>query len=234
MTCKKFETWLSSRPPYSDNDMPKNKADHLQGCPECKNAYQMDTRLETFIKNDLRQKNVPEDLFRRIDSAIDHADNRISVFAPKKLAAAAVVLFVLAAATYYGMFFNQPQRFQDLQQLSMKAVDRHLNKDLHMTFDTSNINQTLAMLRKEMRFNVILPDLSPKGYVLMGGRICSVGKCRAVYLFYENGSNTSSLFIMDYDLLNFQMADGSRFNNVVKGFRTEIWKENAQVYAMVH
>ena len=38
---------------------------------------------------------------------------------------------------------------------------------------------------------------------------------------------------MDYDLFEFQMADGSRFNNVVKGYQTNIWKENSQVYAMV-
>jgi len=60
-----------------------------------------------------------------------------------------------------------------------------------------------------------------------------VGNCRTAYFIYKKDKKTRSLFIMDYDLFEFQMADGSRFNNVVKGYQTNIWKENSQVYAMV-
>lgn len=58
--------------------------------------------------------------------------------------------------------------------------------------------------------------------------------CKAAYLFFEKKKNLCSLFIMDYDHLGFEIADGSRFSNIIKGCPTDIWKEKGQVYAMVH
>ena len=90
------------------------------------------------------------------------------------------------------------------------------------------------MLSKELKFNVIIPDLKDKEYILLGGRLCVIEKCKIAYLFYIKKEKICSLFIMDYDHLGFEMADGSRFSNVIKGCHTDIWKEKGQVYAMVY
>jgi hypothetical protein len=64
--------------------------------------------------------------------------------------------------------------------------------------------------------------------------LCVLGKCRIAYLFYEKHAKTCSMFIMDYGNLDFEMADGARFSNDLKGCHTDIWKEKGQVYAMVY
>jgi hypothetical protein len=61
-----------------------------------------------------------------------------------------------------------------------------------------------------------------------------LGRCKIAYLFYRKEQKLSSLFILDYGHMDFEMADGSRFSNDLKGFHTDIWKEKGQVYAMVY
>lgn len=232
MNCKKFETWLSSKQPDFGDDTPQTQTDHIMDCPDCRNAYRLDTRLESGIKRAFVRQNLPEDLFTRIDSAVDHAA-RSPVFSFSKIAVMAAGLSLLVAVFYFSLT-GKPPRFQNLQQLSTEAVTKHLDGNFQMSFDAAGIDQALLMLRRELRFNLLLPDLGAKGYVLLGGRLCIVGDCRAAYLFYRKDAKISSLFIMDYESLSFEMADGSSFNNIIKGYRTDIWKQNAQVYAMVY
>ena len=238
MNCKKFETWLSSRN-VQHEDSPTQEADsHLSECEECRQAFHLDTRLESHIKSALDRQDLPEGLYKRIESGLDRRNgasrltvkNRTTI---KKMVALIAGISLVCALVYAGFFARTP-KFKSLQQLSAEAVTKHLDGDLRMSFDAAGIDQALVMLSKELRFNVILPDLSLEGCVLLGGRICTVSNCRSAYLLYKKNAKTVSLFIMDYDHLGFEMADGSRFNNMVKGYRTDIWKKNAQVYAMVY
>ncbi len=231
MNCKKFEAWLSTRDTRFDDTMPHTTSDHIKDCPQCRDAFEADNLLETQIKKTLTPEKLPKELTARIDSALDHSGDS-SFMTLKKVTALVAGLSIILAIVYLG-YFNNPAKFQNLQQLSQKAVAKHLEGDWHISFDISDINQGLDMLSKELKFNVILPDLKAEGYALLGGRLCIVGNCRTAYFIYKKDKKTRSLFIMDYDLFEFQMADGSRFNNVVKGYQTNIWKENSQVYAMV-
>ncbi len=102
-----------------------------------------------------------------------------------------------------------------------------------MTFDAANLDQALAMLTKELGFQVLLPDLNSQDCVLLGGRLCALGNCRAAYFIIEKQGKTGSLFVMDTDFLKFDMADGSQFRTSLKGCDTQVWKDHGQVYAMV-
>ncbi|MCF6248934.1 MAG: hypothetical protein L3J69_16485 [Desulfobacula sp.] len=231
MNCKDFENWLLSVERTSDSTVPNNVTEHLLICADCEQIYLLDTGLETQINGAFARQDVPIHLEALIESDLDHATGP-PFLTIKKITGLVAAIGILVAFFYLNL--NTPFRFQNLQQLSENAVLQHLNGDFTMTFDASRLDQTISMLSKELKFKVILPDLTARGYILLGGRICAFGKCRAAYLFYKNQEKVCSLFIMDYDRLEFEMADGSRFNNILKGCKTDIWKENGQVYAMVY
>lgn len=236
MTCKKFETWLVSRNAHFDDNMPSTETDHLKNCPQCLKTLHTDSRLELIIQERLAPKDLPDGLSDRIDQAIDQANNSGSVsFREKALKTAAVAAgMILIVAACYMHFFKGPTRIGNLQQLGEKAAAKHLEKNLHMTFLASDVDQAIAQISKELKFNVIIPDFSGKGFILIGGRICTVDDCKSAYLFYKTPDKIASLFILDYDQFDITMADGSRFKNEIKGLKTDIWKNNSQVYAMVY
>jgi anti-sigma factor RsiW len=231
MNCKQFETWLLSRDSRLDDNMPPTEASHLKGCTKCSDAFLLDDQIESAIRDHLVSKAMPDGLESRIDAALEPGVKPFPAYL--KTAAAAAGIFLLTAVAYFGLFTG-PAHFKNLHQVSEKAVSKHLEGNLRMTFNAGNIDQAVDMLNRELQFNIVLPDLSQRGFTLLGGRLCSVGDCRAAYLFYRHKDKVASVFIMDYDHFDFKMADDSRLINQVKGLKTDIWKNHSQVYAMVY
>ncbi len=231
MKCEDIQYWIISRDVFTDKEPPEI-LDHLKFCESCRMIYDLDSGLEKSIRTAFVQTDLPVGLSEQIASTIDHTKRPVMV--NKKGVAGLVMSVALMLVAAYMVLSNKPPRYENLQQLSEEAVVRHLKKDMTMSFDAGDVEQASAMLSKELNFKVIIPDLADKGYVLLGGRLCVLSRCRIAYLFYEKQDKTCSLFIMDYDHLDFQLADGSRFSNDVKGCHTDIWKDKGQVYAMVY
>jgi anti-sigma factor RsiW len=231
MNCKDFQDWLLTRDVLTDRENPEI-LDHVETCETCRKFYHIDENLEDTIGLACRPVEVPKGLYDQIELTIDHA--KIPARLTKRhfagFAAGIALVFAMAAMA----FFNKPFQYENLQQLSESAVVRHLDGNTAMSFTADEVEASVAMLSRELKFNVIIPDLRNQGYVLLGGRLCVLGKCRIAYLFYEKQNKTCSMFIMDYENLDFEMADGSRFSNEIKGCHTDIWKEKGQVYAMVY
>ena len=191
----------------------------------------IDTGLEKNIRSAFLQQEIPRGLADRIDISIDQAK------APLRLnkygiAAFAAGITLMVLLTFF-MVSNKPLRYQSLDHLSEDAVTNHLKRNTAMSFTADKMDEGLVMLRKGLGFDVVIPDLSEKGYTLIGGRLCFLGQCRIAYLFYQKENQTCSLFILNDDHLDFEMADGLRFSQDIKEHRADIWKENGQVYAMV-
>ncbi len=231
MNCKDFQHWLSTKDAFTDKENPE-PLDHLKVCESCKILYNIDLGLEKNIKSAFHQQKIPRGMLDRIELTLDDAKGPVMV--TKLMLTGIMATLCLFFIGAYMVFFDKPFQYQSLQQLSENAVVSHLKGNMTMSFNENEIEQALAMLSKELKFNVIIPDLKDKGYILLGGRLCVLGKCKTAYLFYKKQEKICSLFIMDYDHLGFEMADGSRFNNIIKGCHTDIWKEKGQVYAMVY
>lgn len=231
MKCKNFQAWLTSKGDSSEGLSPE-MSDHISSCPECSAMYELDSGLDRKIQSAFNPVNVPNGLLEQIELTLDHAapSRRIPFLklAGILLASSIICFFLLK------LFINEPFQYKNLQELSEKIVDSHMNGNTKMSFSSDNIADAEAMLSRELKFNVIFPDLTDKGYVLLGGRLCVLGKCKIAYLFYEKQNKISSLVILSYDHLDFEMAEGSRFISSLKGYQTDIWKQNSQVYAMVH
>ncbi len=231
MNCKDFQHWLATRDAFTGQENPEAMS-HLKECKSCENLYKIDIRLEKSIQSAFHQHEIPRGLYDQIELTLDHAKKPVML--TKLRLTGLVAAFSLILVAVYMVFFEPPFRYQNLQQLGKKAVFVHLKGNTTISFNDDKIEQAVVMLSKELKFNVIFPDLKGQGYNLLGGRLCALGKCKAAYLFFEKKKELCSLFIMDYDHLGFEMADGSRFSNIIKGCPTDIWKEKGQIYAMVH
>lgn len=232
MTCKKFENWLTSEDAKALNPPPGHLTRHLDECGTCREIHRIDSHIDHVAKESFTAQELPAGLIEKIDTAID-TRSRTQVFTPKRIFSTLAAACIIAVLFYF-QFYHSAGRFENLQELSLSAVSRHLDADTTMTFDAKDMDSAVIELSKELDFNVIIPDLSPRSFTLLGGRICVVGKCKTAYIFYEFEGRTCSLFIIDYDRFDFKMADGSHFSNIVKGCRTDIWKENGQVYTLVY
>lgn len=231
MNCKKFEDWLSGPEKIDSNEIPESHAEHLDGCADCDELYRVDAAVEQNIRKSLSPRDVPQKLAVSIDQAIDGTKSSFRFNAGSLGIAVSIFIVTVATVLWYSAI---PFKFDNLQQLSEEVVLRHLKGNTTMSFTADGIDQALIILSRELEFNVIPPRLGDQGFVLLGGRLCMVGKCRTAYLFYRYNDKTCSLFIFDYDNLDFKLADGSRYTNLLRGYRTNIWKENGQVYALVY
>jgi hypothetical protein len=230
MSCKHFENWVLSKDAFEEDDSENRR--HIDNCKMCSDLFAVDQALENNIKATMKPVELPDKLLDRINISIDQSSHHHT---PKKKRMALLLasFFILGAILTAGFFISQPFRYDNLQQLGESAVARHLEGNTHMTFTANDIEAARVMMSNALKFNVILPDLKDQGFIPLGGRLCVVGKCKTAYLFYEHQKKICSLFILDYDHLDFKLSESSRFINTIKGFQTRIWKENDQVYAMV-
>ena len=165
MNCKNFNHWLSTRDAFTDKENPE-ALDHLKGCETCKILYDIDLGLEKNIKSSFHQQEIPRGMVDQVDLTLDHA--KAPVMFTKLMLSGLMVTLCFVFIAGYLIFFDKPFQYQNLQQLSANAVASHLKGNTTMSFKANGIEQALAMLSKELKFNVIIPDLKDKGYILLG------------------------------------------------------------------
>ena len=233
MTCKEFENWLRNRGGEdSAEKLPDCCRSHIKTCPACAGLYAIDRAMEKNISGALEPVDLPAGLQEQVDISICHSGkNRPARGWHKPAAFIAGILIILGLASMSNL--NSPFRYTTFRELGEDAVARHIKASTAMSFTAEQAGPALLEMSRKLRFNIILPDLQSQGFILLGGRLCMLGKCRIAYLFYEHENRVCSLFIMSPDHLGFDMADGSRFSCDLRGCHTDIWKQNGQIYAMV-
>ena len=238
MDCNDFQHWLKTRDPQRASP-PVEVETHMEECPVCPRLYKVDLALEQTISKAFVQKEIPRELAAQISLSLEHGGSLsfLSRFGMAQkpafaLGGLAAGLILLALVLTQFLIPTAPS-FKDLNQISLQAVSDHLKGNQYMTFDAAEVDQALAMLTKELGFQVLLPDLNSQDCILLGGRLCSLGKCKAAYFIIKKQGKTGSLFVMDTDFLEFDMADGSQFHTSLKGCDTRVWKNHGQIYAMV-
>lgn len=240
MECNEFHLWLRTRV-RNTPESPKAR-EHRLNCPDCQQLYDLDTQAEEQIARAFISQELPRDLAGRIDHHLEMAPSFSNRFLPKPgrlkfirplktigwVAGIVVLVMILV-----NIFSLQPASFKSLEQISDQAVMDHLKGNQKISFDAAALFQALEMFKKELGFNVVFPDLDAQGCLLVGGRLCALGNCRAAYFLIEKQGKKGSLFIMAADHLDFEISDGTRFFTTIKGCDTHVWKDNNQVYATV-
>ncbi len=240
MECKEFHHWLRTRD-CNNPDTPETRG-HRLGCSDCQQLYDLDTQAGQVITLAFANRELPRGLAARIDKHLEMAPSVSNRFLPKPghlewvtplkttgwVAGLMVLVMILV-----GLLTLHSSSFKNIGQISKQAVTDHLKGNREISFDATTLYQALEMFNRELGFNVRLPDLDTQGCFLVGGRLCAFGNCRAAYFVIEKQGKKGSLFIMDMDHLDFEIADKSHFTTSIKGCDTQVWKENGQVYAMV-
>lgn len=239
MECNEFYHWLRTRDARNSPDCPEARA-HRRVCSDCQKLYNLDTRAERGIALAFSSQKLPRGLTDQIDQQLDIEMNRrtsLSRQRSKPFAALKyagwIAGFMGAVILLAGLLALKPHSFKSLEQISHQAVRDHLQGNQKISFDAAALFQGLDMFKRELGFNVLLPDLAAQECLLVGGRLCDLGSCKAAYFVIEKQGKKGSLFIMDMDHLDAEIADGTKFSTTIKGCDTCVWKDKGQVYATV-
>jgi anti-sigma factor RsiW len=104
---------------------------------------------------------------------------------------------------------------------------------------SANREAVSGWFKGRVRFDVAVPDFSPSGIRLVGGRLADLSDRQVAYLLYEKGRNLISLFAFPSQGLALPSggwargADGRFYVAKVNGAEVVVWTQGALAYALV-
>jgi mycothiol system anti-sigma-R factor len=235
MMCTEVETRLH---PYVDGELPVSETAaidaHLAGCPECAILARRERDFRTLLRRQPRER-APEEFRRRLAARIRREARRKSarpwVLIPALAAAAAVLAIVMLPAR------------QTSAPLMVDLVDKHMayaQLDRPAELVSGDPAEVATWFLQRAGLRVTVPDYSPAGIRLVGGRLAEAHERKAAYLIYEKGSVLLSVFIVPTgdETAALRGEDVSfRGHTYVKserkGFRTVAWTENQVLFGLV-
>ena len=230
MNCNEFKAWLGSKDLY-DEHVSGEADSHLFSCEQCRKLSEFDDLIESNIRKGMQKSDVPTGLLNRIEADIILSTKENSSrfvlwnkFVPV-LAAAALVLILIV-----NPFSSQ---IQTLDQMGTYVLENHLAVDSKMAFEAAAVSNVAAWFRERLGYSVKIPDLSSLGLTLLGGKKCALGKNAAAYLVCDREGKRVSLFIINADAINFNMADARSYGVYDQGSSIKVWKADQMVYAIV-
>jgi mycothiol system anti-sigma-R factor len=235
MTCTDIEARLH---PYVDGELPVSETAtvdaHLAGCPACAALARRERDFRALLRRQPRER-APEEFRRALVARIRRQARRRAarpwVWAPS-LAAAAVLLAIAML----------PAR-QTAPSLMVDLVDKHIayaQLDRPAELVSSDPAEVAAWFLQRAGLRVTVPDYSPAGIRLVGGRLAEAHERKAAYLLYEKGSVLLSVFVVPTgeepaplrgDQVNFRGHPYVKSER--KGFRTVAWTENRILFGLV-
>lgn len=228
MECNGFRDWLINRDMF-DNGVEATAMEHLVACEGCRRLFAMDSRIEARVKEGMKEVEVPDGLWTRIEMDLrPEKRNRPVVRLPWKGLVPAFTVAILLL-----LFFNPfGGKFASIDEIERHAIKDHLN-NLTMTFKAEEVRDVTGWFSRRLGFRISVPDLEEKGFQLVGGRKCRFGNNDVAYLLYKKGGKRASLFIIDAEDLNFTMAPHRTYSMSEKGMHVKVWTAADQVYTMV-
>ncbi len=231
MICSEFKEWLIEKE-FADHDATIHARAHMKKCVDCRALYELDEELEAIIRADMLSVEVPPRLIRKIDAGINLAKIK-NVFGfpwsvvPALAVAALVMLFV-------NPFANKSitPGFRSMDQVSQVVLQDHL-RHVPMSFDAKDVEDVEGWFAHEHNIAMHMPKLEQRGYTFVGGRMCRLGKCEAVYLLYTKDGKRVSLFILPESDIQFPMTSGQDYGVQIADSKVKLWKDGGQVLLMV-
>lgn len=233
MICQDFATRLNA---YVDGELDVSDmlaADtHAATCSACRNRAAGERRLRELLRRQLRETAPPE-LRARILSQV----RRETVRAMRRrwlagtAAAAAVVVVGL------GVLFTSGRPPANGASVVARLVDTHsayAQLEGPAEFASTAPADVEAWFRQRAGLRMTVPDYTPAGIRLVGGRVAAVAERQAAYVLYEKGHTLLSIFMVPLTQREHDVA-GARLDfrgheyvtQERKGFRTVTWTESA-------
>lgn len=233
MDCATFKAWLVS--PHSDHDPdPHDALAHTAVCPECRKLWQTDTVLERQLQGSFSTTDVPENLTARMRTALAQSPSppplsRISVpwwkWLTPALAATAALLFLV--------FNPLTGKLSSMDAIGKYALINHEYPEEPLGVTSSQMDVVGKWFNDRMPFQITVPDLRQRGYALKGGRPCTLGRTKAVYLVYDDQGERVSTFVVPSQDVAFAMTKGRHYQMKDATHLVEFWRENDVVCVLV-
>ncbi|MBU0680285.1 MAG: hypothetical protein KKD73_02575 [Proteobacteria bacterium] len=113
------------------------------------------------------------------------------------------------------------------------ALHDHVSPEA-MAFTAQEVAGIPAWYEAKMGQAIALPDMVGRGFTLVGGRVCKLGKCNAAFLTYMRGNQKASLFILPAgDAAKMNMEPGRIYSLTMNGNEVEFWKGHGQLHTLI-
>jgi anti-sigma factor RsiW len=207
---------------------------HLAGCSTCAFLARREREFRALLRRQPRER-APDEFRRALVARIRRQARRTAAW-PWVLTPALAVAAVAIAMVIL------PLR-QTPAPLMVDLVDKHIayaQLDRPAELVSGDPAEVAAWFLQRAGLRVTVPDYSPAGIRLVGGRLAEAHERKAAYLLYEKGSVLLSVFIVPTgDETARLRGDDVSFRGHTyvksdrKGFRTVAWTENRVLFGLV-
>jgi mycothiol system anti-sigma-R factor len=223
--------------PYVDGELTAGEMAAVEGhsaeCNECAELMRREREFRFLLRRQPRE-GAPADLRARIVRRLrrDAVVGVATRWAVVPAAVAAAVLVTLLMPSH-----------RTASPLIAELVDKHIayaQMDRPAELASSDRNQVAEWFREKASLRVTVPDYSPSGIRLVGGRLAEAHERKAAYLLYEKGMTLLSVFMVPVSASEIEAPGRSlsyRGHTYLtyeeKGLRTVSWSDGHTLYGLV-
>jgi anti-sigma factor RsiW len=227
MTCREVHNLLEA---YSDGELDLVRhlevEAHLTQCAACTEQVENLQSLRTALSSPNMYHRAPAALRIRLQRT------QAPIARPRTwlrtLAAAAAILLLIGAGTAIGLRWLRPQPAVEerLAELVVAGHVRSLQAD-HLTDVASTDQHTVKpWFRGRLDFSPEVPDLSPQGYALAGGRLDYLADRPVAALVYQRRSHAINLF--NWPIGNNEVTAVQAYSR--QGFHLRHWQRGGMTW----
>jgi anti-sigma factor (TIGR02949 family) len=239
MDCREIEAFLE---PYADGELGVSERAtvevHLEGCVGCRDRVADHHRYRQLLSRQPREAAPPELRARVVRAVRTRAMARALGPRVAGAAAAAVVLALVVGMT-------GPLRLwtaRPTPPIVTELVGKHLAySQIDAPAELASIDGEVvrAWFRHRLGVDVPVPDYTPAGIRLVGGRIADASGHKAAYLFYEKGHTLMSVFVVPGARLSPGWARTVTYGGFeysaaeLSGLRAVFWSDAGATFGLV-
>ncbi len=235
MTCQEFQRHL---PAFVDGELGVEETltveTHAGECPRCQGLTEHERRFRQLLRRQPRES-APAEFRARVLARCRQEARRRGLRTGLLVATPAAAAALVVALLLPGLRATAPL-VEDL----VAAHIAYAQLERPAEFASDDRAQLEAWFRERARLRVTVPDYSPAGIRLVGGRITEVRERRAAYVLYEKGRTLLSVFILPAGADRMTLA-GTRVTyrgqayvtQERKGYRTVSWADGQGVFGLV-
>ena len=239
MTCEELRACLGA---HLDGELDLSLSlaadEHLAFCMPCQWAYAKGRELRTLLRTRFPREGAPAALRERIRGALTKAERGARVCAHRRwfywaIPAAALVLLALGVGLWER---SAPPTV--VRELVAKHV-MYSRLEAPAEIVSASQEAVSGWFKGRVRFDVEVPDFSPSGIRLVGGRLAELSDREVAYLLYEKGRSLISLFAFPSRGLALPSGGWARvgvgrfYVATVNGAEVVVWTQGALTYALV-
>jgi anti-sigma factor RsiW len=238
MTCQELRACLGA---HLDGELDLSLSlaadEHLAFCVGCQWVYARERELRALVRTRFPREEAPAALRERIRGALAQAQPGAAVGAPRRWfywAVPAAALLLVAVGVGLWQRSVPPPVVKEL--VAKHAMYSRLDAPVEIV--SASQEAVSGWFKGKLRFDVAVPDFSPSGIRLVGGRLAALSDRQVAYIVYEKGRSLISLFAFSSRglALPSQGTGGSdpRFYVAnVDGAEVVVWTQGEMSYALV-